>query len=216
MDNYLDSMTEYAGSVCGDSVTDDVAEEMRKLSVEASSSGGSSSTLLNPFEPSPFISDDAPELMTIVIGNTHRPVEPKPELTSNKHLWSFYLQASGEEIIQEVVVDLVSFLQIRRQVQGWTISQHPTFTPPKLKWRAPPYRVTRIGWGYFTIGVAIVLKPGYTWHLRGKYERILYLDWELDFEGFGSSASYEFPVSVGKETIEERKERKWMSYSKRG
>lgn len=109
MDEYLDSMTDYAGSICGDSVSDDVAEEMRRLSLEApTSNSDSSNTFLNPFEPSPFLSDDTPESMTIVIGNTHRLVTPKPERSSNKHLWSFYLQASGEKIIHEIRIYLVS------------------------------------------------------------------------------------------------------------
>jgi hypothetical protein len=110
MDKYLDSMTDYTGSVCGGSVSDDVAEEMRRLSPEApTSSGDSSNTLLNPVEPSLFLSGDTPDSMTIVIGNTHRLVTPQLELgLSNKHLWSFYLQASGEEIIHEIRVYLVS------------------------------------------------------------------------------------------------------------
>src|SRR5262245_61634186 len=63
MDKYLDSMTDYAGSTCGDSISDDVAEEMHRLSLEApTSSGDSSNTLLNPLEP-PFLSGDAPDSM---------------------------------------------------------------------------------------------------------------------------------------------------------
>jgi hypothetical protein len=61
---------------------------------------------------------------------------------------------------------------------------------------APLTRVTRIGWGYFTIDIAVVLKPGYLWSKGNKYDRTLILDWELDFRGFGSSASYEFAVAV--------------------
>ena len=110
MDEYLNSMTDYAGSVCGDSVSDDVAEKMRRFSLEApTSSGDSSNTLLNLLEASHFLLDDTPDSMTIVIGNTHRLVTPKPEWgLTNKHLWSFYLRASGEEIIHEVKVYLVS------------------------------------------------------------------------------------------------------------
>jgi hypothetical protein len=108
MDGYFDSMAEYAGSACGDSVSDDVAEEMRRVSLDISTtSGDSSSTLVSDFDPIPFPSDDKPESMTIVIGNTHRLVTPKPNST-NKHLWTFYLQSSGEEIIQEARVNLVS------------------------------------------------------------------------------------------------------------
>lgn len=109
MDKYLDSMTDYAGSVCGDSVSDDVAEEMRRLSLEAPLNSGHNNMVLSPLDPSPFTSDDTPDSMTIVIGNSHRLVEPKPG-SNNKHVWTFYLHASGEEIIQEVKVYLVSVL----------------------------------------------------------------------------------------------------------
>ena len=66
--------------------------------------------------------------------------------------------------------------------------------PPELILRSSPYRVTRIGWGYFTINVIIVLKSGYLWH-KG-HSRFLKLEWELDFDGFGSSASYDYAVTV--------------------
>lgn len=105
MENYLDSMTDYAGSVCEDSVSDGIADEMHRLSLADPTN---SNALPNPFEPPPISSDDTPESMTIVIGNTHRMVTPEPERTPNKHLWSFYLQTSGEEIIHEVRIKLVS------------------------------------------------------------------------------------------------------------
>ena len=34
MDRYLDNITEYAGSVCGDSVSEDVADQMQRLALE--------------------------------------------------------------------------------------------------------------------------------------------------------------------------------------
>ena len=45
--------------------------------------------------------------MTNVIGNIDRLVVPDPKRLDNKHLWSFYIQVSGEETIQEVSVYLV-------------------------------------------------------------------------------------------------------------
>lgn len=121
MDKYLDSMTDYAGSVCGDpTVSDDVAEEMRRLSLMTTPSTSTSigngvdiknTPFLDLFDSRPSLSsmyDMQPESMKIVLGNTHRLVTPKPPRLSNKHLWSFYVQSSGEEIIQEVQIYLVS------------------------------------------------------------------------------------------------------------
>jgi len=106
MDNYLNGMTDYVGSVCGDTISDVVAEEMHHTSQDAvESSGPTSSTPLN--DTSSLSSVDEPDAMTIVVGNTHRLVTPQIKGSSNKHLWTFYLQASGEEIIQEVVIYLV-------------------------------------------------------------------------------------------------------------
>jgi transcription initiation factor IIF auxiliary subunit len=65
--------------------------------------------------------------------------------------------------------------------------------------KSSPYKVTRIGWGYFTIDITIVLKPGYLWRM-GK-SRSLKLEWELDFDGFGSSVSYDYAVTVEKSNV---------------
>jgi hypothetical protein len=104
MDKYFESLTEYAGSVCEDSVSEDVAEEMRVQSTDGSSS---SAAITNTLEPSPIVSGETTGLMTLVIGNTHRPVIPAAG-SLNKHSWTFYLLASGPEIIEEVKVYLVS------------------------------------------------------------------------------------------------------------
>ena len=94
MDKYFESLTEYAGSVCGDSVSEDVAEEM---SVHTAADS----------EPSPIVPEETSDLMTLVIGNTHRLVIPEGG-SSNKHLWTFYLITSQPELIEEVRVHLVS------------------------------------------------------------------------------------------------------------
>lgn len=72
--------------------------------------------------------------------------------------------------------------------------KHRTFTPTELVLRSAPYRVTRIGWGYFTIDIIIVLEPGYRWCVTNS--RFLRLEWTLDFDGIGSSASSNYAVTV--------------------
>jgi len=99
MDKYFESLTEYAGSVCGDSVSEDVAEEMRFHAVDDSSSVTNTTNAL-------IISGKTADLMTLVIGNTHRLVMPAAG-SQNKHLWTFYILTSEPEIIEEVRISLV-------------------------------------------------------------------------------------------------------------
>jgi hypothetical protein len=207
MDKYFESLTEYAGSVCGDSVSEDVAEEMRFQSEDSSSSyEDDSNANLNTLEPSPFTLKDETDLMTLVIGNTHRLVIPAAG-TSNKHLWTFYLLTSMPEIIEEVRVHLVSSLQsepltsksFKRLLIKKTVStsQHETFKRPHLILKSPPYKITRTGWGYFSIDVQVILKQGYLWRSlrRGNLGGGLRLEWALDFSSMGSSASYDYAVT---------------------
>lgn len=196
LDGYLDTLTDYAGSVCGDSVTDEIAEEMRRGSDNVRT--GTTWTMLDlaPIKPLATF-DNQPDPMTLVIGNTHRLVTPK-EGTQNRHLWSFYVKASGEEIIQEMRIGLVC-----KRDPWWSLIctnkshglKHRTFSPQHVLLTTPPYKVTRTGWGYFIIDVEIWLKPGYHWCESN--ERFLYLEWKLDFRGVGSSQSYEYTVKQG-------------------
>jgi transcription initiation factor IIF auxiliary subunit len=57
--------------------------------------------------------------------------------------------------------------------------------------KEPPFKVTRFGWGYFVIGVIIVLKEEYLW---SNQSRNLELEWELDFDGLGNSTVYSHAV----------------------
>lgn len=193
IDECFESLTEYAGSICEDSVSEDAAEEMRVRSGDGSES---KALISNNFKPSPVVLDD---IMTLVIGNTHRLVIPAAG-SSNNHLWSFYLRTSWPEIIKEVRVYLVSCftdnydLQIVVEVLiNRFRTQHETFTPPKyISFRSPPYKITCTGWGYFTIGVEVILKRGYIWsELDGS---LLELEWDLDFRSMGSSTSHEYAV----------------------
>ncbi|KAJ7210906.1 hypothetical protein GGX14DRAFT_394526 [Mycena pura] len=165
MDRYLDSVSDYAESVYGESVSDEVAEEMHRLSLDdPESTIGSRDSLA----ASPAVSLFPEDSVTLVLGNTHHLVGPEPG-TENKHLWSFYLKASGSQIIEEVVVNLVIIL------------------------KHDPFRVTRLGWGYFVIAVKVNLKAGFVWQKTNS--STLKLKWQLDFEGMGSSASNKYAVT---------------------
>ena len=160
VDECFESLTEYADSICGDSVSEDVAEEM---SVHFGNSSGSSNLVSNSLKP---LLVETRDIMTLVTGNTHRLVIPTGG-SPNKHLWTFYLLTSGLEIIKEVRVNLVSIfteyfdLQIVAEVLiNRFHSLHETFTLPNHIFRSPPYKITCIGWGYFSIGVQVILKRG--------------------------------------------------------
>ncbi|KAJ7757571.1 hypothetical protein B0H16DRAFT_1537093 [Mycena metata] len=174
MDRYLDSVSDYAGSVYGESVSNEVAEEMDRLSLDdpESASGARDSLAASP---AVSLFPDPPDSMTLLLGNTHHLVGPQPG-TRNRHLWSFYLKASGAQIIEEVVVDL-----------------HPTFNPQVITLKQDPFRVTRLGWGYFVILIKVKLKAGFIWQKTNR--SALELEWELDLKGMGSSMSNKYAVT---------------------
>jgi hypothetical protein len=118
---------------------------------------------------------DGVEGVTILIGNRHRlesqrrPGEERRERV-NRHDWTFFVRLSRPDIVQEVRVDL-----------------HPTFRPPSVTLRQPPFEVRRLGWGYFNIEACVVLEEGYRWvdGGSGQGSRRLVLDWMLNFDGSG-------------------------------
>lgn len=104
----------------------------------------------------------------VLIGNKHRLVRGADD--ANEHDWNFFVRISRPDLVHEVRIDL-----------------HPTFRPPRLTLRNPPFEVRRLGWGHFTINVEIVLKEPYHWILdsAGTHQSELELAWTLDFEGRG-------------------------------
>ena len=67
--------------------------------------------------------------------------------------------------------------------------------------REPPYEVTRVGRGSFTIVVLVILKIGYTWVSEdavaspdGYEKNMLPIDWTLDFHGEGSQGRLRMKV----------------------
>jgi hypothetical protein len=65
--------------------------------------------------------------------------------------------------------------------------KHPTFRPPSITIRKPPYEVRRLGWGTFTLEAEIVLKEPYSWNVNtgGAKQSSLELAWTLVFQGRG-------------------------------
>ncbi|OSS52390.1 hypothetical protein B5807_02750 [Epicoccum nigrum] len=114
------------------------------------------------------VGQDGVEGIMFLIGNKHKLLRGSED--ANQHDWTFFVRASRPELIQEVRVDL-----------------HPTFRPPRLVLRRPPYEVRRLGWGTFTIEVEIILKAPYIWVGRnsGTTQQSLKLPWTLDFTGRG-------------------------------
>jgi hypothetical protein len=194
MDRYLDSVSDYAGSVYGESVSDEVAEEMDRLSLhDPESASGARDSLAA--SPAVSLFPDPPDSMTLLLGNTHHLVGPRPG-TQNRHLWSFYLKASGGQIIEEVVVNLVR-TRIQPSQSALLIAclktKHPTFNPQVITLKQDPFRVTRSGWGYFVIFIKVKLKAGFIWQKTNS--SALELEWELDLRGMGSSMSNKYAVT---------------------
>ncbi|KAF2849499.1 hypothetical protein T440DRAFT_452310 [Plenodomus tracheiphilus IPT5] len=90
------------------------------------------------------IGRDGVEGVMMLIGNKHRLVRGADD--ANEHDWTFFVRVSRPDLIQEVRIDL-----------------HPTFRPPRVTLRNPPFQVRRLGWGHFTLDVEIVLKEPYRW-----------------------------------------------------
>ncbi|KAH9839878.1 uncharacterized protein C8Q71DRAFT_744626 [Rhodofomes roseus] len=123
------------------------------------------------------------ETLTIHLGNTHKLRNPG-EGGYNAHQWTFFVRPSNTYIIEEVRMLL-----------------HPTFRPPCVHRREPPYEITRLGWGFFTIVVLVILKVGYTWVSEdavaspdGHEKNMLTLEWTLDFDGGGSQGRVKLKV----------------------
>eukprot|EP01090_Pellita_catalonica_P022975 TRINITY_DN9148_c0_g1_i1.p2 TRINITY_DN9148_c0_g1~~TRINITY_DN9148_c0_g1_i1.p2 ORF type:complete len:117 (-),score=11.86 TRINITY_DN9148_c0_g1_i1:45-395(-) len=94
---------------------------------------------------------------SLIIGNSHK------ELRERKHEWTFFVQTkrpSDISMIKRVVVRI-----------------HPSFTPSVIKMRDPPFSLTKIGWGTFTIHGNVLFVDG----TKFRYKHI------LSFEGYGAS-----------------------------
>lgn len=134
------------------------------------------------------------QTITVHIGNRHRLVPAPPNGPSqNQHDWHFFVQPSRTDIIEEVHIHL-----------------HPTFRQPHIVRTRPPYAISRLGWGFFTITASIILKAGYSWVSEeaeaapdGAAKGALPLEWTLDFDGFGGKGS------MGRCRLKVRNDKEW-------
>ncbi|KAL1618263.1 hypothetical protein SLS56_010627 [Neofusicoccum ribis] len=122
------------------------------------------------------------QAVTVWLGNTHGAVEDDGD--GNSHEWTFFVRVSDEDVVQEVQIDLDS-----------------TFQPPSVVRTAPPFEVTRIGWGVFTVEAYVVLKEGFMWlsedaqdEFDGAEKASLPLEWDLSFDGEGSMGRCLFKI----------------------
>ena len=113
----------------------------------------------------------AMKLIKFAFGNTHEMVEnPKPSRSNpenkNIHRWCMFMCLNG------------SPEETQRYIKSVTYYLHPTFKPSIIKVTEAPFLLSRIGWGYFEVGMAIEFQPE-----TGLFKKAL--KHELDFEGNG-------------------------------
>lgn len=140
---------------------------------------------------------DAIQTLTVYIGNRHTRVPPVEDSPHNEHEWTFFVRPSRTDIIEEVHIFL-----------------HPTFRQNRVVRQRPPYQISRLGWGTFTITASVVLKAGYSWvsddaqdSPDGAAKGVLPLEWDLDFAGFGGRGS------MGRCRLKVKNDRDWDGVS---
>ncbi|KAK4950363.1 hypothetical protein LTR10_011344 [Elasticomyces elasticus] len=132
------------------------------------------------------------QTITLYIGNRHGLITPS-EGSANMHEWTFFVKPSRTDIIEEVQILL-----------------HPTFRPSRIIRSRPPYEIRRLGWGYFTITAAVILRAGYGWVSSdaepspdGVENGMLRLDWGLDFSSFDGKGA------MGRCRLKVKNDRQW-------
>ncbi|SMR46252.1 unnamed protein product [Zymoseptoria tritici ST99CH_1A5] len=144
------------------------------------------------------------QTLTVFVGNRHREVDAEGRVredgASNRHEWTFFVKSSRDDIVEEVQILL-----------------HPTFRPSRVIRQRPPFEISRLGWGVFTLTAYIVLKAGYSWASSdaedspdGAAKGMLPLEWTLDFDGFGGKGS------MGKFRLKVKHDREWEGEDQEG
>lgn len=151
------------------------------------------------------------ETLTLLIGNTHKLTEnispillQADPLRENKHDWTFFVRPSNKNMVEEVIIHL-----------------HKSFRNNKISLRHPPFEVRRWGWGYFTIRVEVILKPGHTiLHdeavdtTEGGHRNRLDLMWELNFDNDGAQGKLRVKIQKHRSTQSGWDERLMEQFSK--
>jgi len=85
--------------------------------------------------------------------------------------WTFYILMEDDENIEDFIEKL-------------EVNLHPTFNPPKLTYRKPPFEIQRTGWGTFEINFTV-----YFTELTKK--RPVDLSWYLSFRDGGRQRTFD-------------------------
>ncbi|CAF2782888.1 unnamed protein product [Rotaria sp. Silwood2] len=78
----------------------------------------------------------------LIVGNTHQLLSCDYDYT--RHEWTLFVKLNNDD--QD---------DISQYIKQVTINLHPTFTPSQIILDKPPFCLTRIGWGVFTIYLTI-------------------------------------------------------------
>lgn len=105
------------------------------------------------------------DTLTLTYGNTHKVVNSS---TENIHAWSTFVRLADNK------------LDISRYIKKVVFVIHPTFKDPVIEVTEAPFRLTRIGWGTFPVGISIHWQP---WLEKG----VTKFAHDLSFEGNGDS-----------------------------
>jgi len=103
--------------------------------------------------------------LRLELGNTHEKVKVAGTSKDTWHKWTLFLRPADEETRE----------RFESEVEWVEFDLHPTFTPSVVRVDAPPFELTRTGWGYFDVGVSVQKKK----HLKAS--RPVHLSHQLDF-----------------------------------
>lgn len=140
----------------------------------------------------------AAKVIRLRIGNRHSFVEnPKPSKSGymNRHRWTMFVELVPDSLWPERnTSDFVSSVRFKLSpyYTAWPASDLHSFRVGKdPEVRSPPFEVTRVGWGYFPVTVAI------TFH-NSLNMQLVQVEHELVFDEEGSSSfhAFELPESA--------------------
>ena len=103
-------------------------------------------------------------------GNRHELVQSDEE-TQNKHRWTAFVKCARPDH------------QIGKYISSVMFELHPTFHDPRRTISAPPFELTCVGWGYFSIPIEI------TWNKKFGLPKTT-VTHTLSFDGNGGSTAF--------------------------
>ncbi|CAF0867275.1 unnamed protein product [Didymodactylos carnosus] len=120
----------------------------------------------------------------LIIGNHHEMITTDNR-SSNKHCWTLFIRFDEDD--EDDIDDFIKEVQI---------DLHPTFSPARLILNKAPYRVRRIGWGVFRIGIKIIFHQKYS-------KSDLDTTWMLTFTGSGNRKTIDLDFKTKKLLVAE-------------